>query len=444
MFRLSAGFGMATSFSARSAALGALPVGRSAHYLSRLLIHPGSAVSVCNFHQVSRSFGSSFHGGFSGEFFPSRSSIGKQISSSSFASKIITSRAFSISTVSGASSSPMKAVNLNEKEGQNNKKSALYTKIKNVIVLFLLICFPLLCFNLGNWQYRRLGWKNDLITKLNDRMELPPMGIADITLPTNKEDIVQLEDDLEFRRFTLDGKFIHEKEFFVGPRLLDGGDVKIYYVYTPFVITTEGKNKGKQIIVERGYISENFVDPSERLFNSKLTDLSVPMKPVRIVCCLRRKVIPSEYMSVENDKDIRLLAYNDVQDMADRSGSVPIYFQQMIDYTDTMIKSIPDDNNSAKSTSTSSPWFSFFNSKNQSEEIPATGSEIQEFTKQQLVRNGVPIGKHPDITIRNNHLEYLLTWYSLAFISTILIFFVVRKKKVDPLAAKLKHARKFQ
>lgn len=316
----------------------------------------------------------------------------------------------------------LRAENFNEKSSKRERSR----KIKNVIVLGLLMAFPVLCFNLGNWQYRRLQWKTDIIYKLKDRISSPPTDILEIVIPTEEDAIKEFEDDLMFTKFKLRGRFLHQEELFVGPRVRE--EIRGYIVYTPFVITSEGPNKGKKVIVERGFVGEKKVSPTARMENNRLSYLALPVGEVEIECCLRRKVKPGK-LALDNGKDIRLLAYTDIYDMARRTGSIPIYLQQMADLTDGSVKAVPE---------YKSKGWRFWEAP---EEIH---QDIHEFTKNQFLRNGVPLGNTPDIDIRNNHLEYLITWYSLAIISSVLIFFVVRKKKVNPIQEKLKHAQKLQ
>lgn len=346
-------------------------------------------------------------------------------------------------------STDLKAVNINE---SNNNSEDRSKKIKNIIVLGLMILMPLLCFRLGNWQYRRLHWKKELIYKLKDRLNAPPLDVSKIVIPKDKQDLeafAELEDNLEFTKYKLRGKFVHEEELFVGPRIND--DVKGYYIYAPFVITSDGPNKGKKVMVERGFVSEKNITPQSR-FAGKLSELSLPMNEVEIICTLRRKVKPGN-LALENEKDIRLLVYADVQDMARRTDSYPVYFQQLEDMTDKPYKIVArsQDNGAATTRGKGLLWNFWLNgSKKEGEKATISkqkvieNQEYHEFTKGQFIRNGVPIGAVPEVNLRNNHLEYMVTWYSLALVSSVLIFFVVRKKKVNPLQQKLKHAKKFQ
>lgn len=346
--------------------------------------------------------------------------------------------------------SDLKAVNINE---SNNNSEDRSKKIKNVVVLGLMILMPILCFQLGNWQYRRLHWKKELIYKLKDRLNAPPLDVSKLVIPKDKKDFeafAELEDNLEFTKYRLRGKFVHNEELFVGPRVND--DVKGYFVYTPFIINSEGPNKGKKVMVERGFVSEKNITPQSR-FDGKLSDLALPMNEVEIICTLRRKVKPGN-LALENEKDIRLLVYADVQDMAKRTDSYPVYFQQLEDMTDKPYRKFSENEDTVSNQKSSSLWK--FWSKGSMKQDQSTSDltsahngsqdqeEYHEFTKGQFIRNGVPLGAVPEVSLRNNHLEYMVTWYSLALVSSVLIFFVVRKKKINPLQEKLRHAKRFQ
>ncbi|GMF98721.1 unnamed protein product [[Candida] boidinii] len=81
------------------------------------------------------------------------------------------------------------------------------------------------------------------------------------------------------------------------------------------------------------------------------------------------------------------------------------------------------------------------------EEINKECSQIEpeyEYDVNQLINAGVPLGKFPKIDYKNNHMQYLVTWFGLSFASAILLAIVIRKGKIiSPKAEKLSHAKKF-
>ncbi|KAF3941393.1 hypothetical protein ABW19_dt0205982 [Dactylella cylindrospora] len=40
---------------------------------------------------------------------------------------------------------------------------------------------------------------------------------------------------------------------------------------------------------------------------------------------------------------------------------------------------------------------------------------------------GIPIGRVPEVTLRNNHFQYIVTWYSLGIATTIMFYLVIRR-----------------
>jgi len=40
---------------------------------------------------------------------------------------------------------------------------------------------------------------------------------------------------------------------------------------------------------------------------------------------------------------------------------------------------------------------------------------------------GKPIGRAAEVNIRNNHLQYIITWYGLSFATSIMLYILVRK-----------------
>lgn len=40
---------------------------------------------------------------------------------------------------------------------------------------------------------------------------------------------------------------------------------------------------------------------------------------------------------------------------------------------------------------------------------------------------GVPIGRAAEVNLRNNHTQYIFTWYSLGLATSIMFYMVVKK-----------------
>jgi len=122
--------------------------------------------------------------------------------------------------------------------------------------LVVLVAFVLL-IALGNWQIRRLAWKEDLIARVSER---PSEAVRDVP---SASAWAQLDvADGEYRPYRLSGRFLHEKEALVFTSLPDprgrfGGPG--YWVVTPFAL--EG---GGTILVNRGFAPQGRHLPGDR------------------------------------------------------------------------------------------------------------------------------------------------------------------------------------
>ena len=109
----------------------------------------------------------------------------------------------------------------------------------------------LVLIGLGSWQLQRLQWKNDLISSFEARSAADPIAIPAATAEL---------DDLEFRSLALDGVFQHDKETFLTGRTY-GGNAG-FHVVTPLLL-----DDGRIILVNRGWVSEDYRDPLKRAFS---------------------------------------------------------------------------------------------------------------------------------------------------------------------------------
>ena len=109
----------------------------------------------------------------------------------------------------------------------------------------------LMLIGLGSWQLQRLQWKNDLISSFEAR------STADaITIPAANAEL----DDLEFRNLALYGVFQHDKEIFLTGRTYEGNAG--FHVVTPLLL-----DDGRTILINRGWVSEDYRDPAKRAFS---------------------------------------------------------------------------------------------------------------------------------------------------------------------------------
>jgi surfeit locus 1 family protein len=100
---------------------------------------------------------------------------------------------------------------------------------------------------LGTWQIQRLHWKEALIATRQSQMSAPA-----IELPATPDPA-----DLEYRRVTLTGRFLHDRELFLGGRT--HGGVVGFGVVTPLALS-----EGREILVHRGWVPPARKDKSRR------------------------------------------------------------------------------------------------------------------------------------------------------------------------------------
>ena len=111
--------------------------------------------------------------------------------------------------------------------------------------------------SLGNWQLRRLAWKEGLIA---DAAERPSAPVRDLPSPSHWPDL-DIE-AAEFRPFRLRGRFLHDMEAWVftslgEPKGRFGGPG--YWIVTPLAL-----ENGGTVLVNRGFAPQDRHPPSER------------------------------------------------------------------------------------------------------------------------------------------------------------------------------------
>jgi len=125
-----------------------------------------------------------------------------------------------------------------------------------VPTLFALLSLALLV-QFGNWQMRRLAWKEALIERAQTRIRQPPTE-----LPHRAQWAALLPEDYEYRPVRLTGRFLHEAEMHVytvlgEPKGRFGGPG--YWVVTPLALAAGGL-----VLVNRGFVPLDRKDPATR------------------------------------------------------------------------------------------------------------------------------------------------------------------------------------
>ena len=102
---------------------------------------------------------------------------------------------------------------------------------------------------LGTWQVERLHWKVALIAKISANLSAKPLTLAEILRLPN--------DDAQYHRVTLAGRFDNSKEAYAFGTDADGAPV--FHVLTPLILAD-----GRGLMVDRGIVPQDKRDPKTR------------------------------------------------------------------------------------------------------------------------------------------------------------------------------------
>jgi len=223
-----------------------------------------------------------------------------------------------------------------------------------------LLGLPCLAFLLGIWQMERKKQKEALIAQIR-------RGLSADAVPFPLNNLDQLH-SMEYQRVSLRGHFIHEKEFFIYPRgrfddgqremSVDGVDRSSHgaHLITPFVLI----DSSCIVLINRGWIPQSKMNPATRRSGQV-------KEQITLEAIVRRSETKSPFTGV-NDPDKGLWCYKDVPEMAQFYGTEPIFLDAV--YESTIV--------------------------------------------------GGPIGGQTNVNIRNEHLQYIATWFSLGVIGIVL------------------------
>jgi len=126
---------------------------------------------------------------------------------------------------------------------RNLGKSHLILTVLALIALAILI-------SLGNWQMRRLAWKEGLISTIAMRAEAEPVPLEEAL------DRWRVDGEIEYLPVHVAGTFHHDKEqYYYAPSTEGPG----WNVYTP--LETED---GKVVFINRGFVADAVKDPATR------------------------------------------------------------------------------------------------------------------------------------------------------------------------------------
>ena len=104
---------------------------------------------------------------------------------------------------------------------------------------------------LGGWQVQRLAWKTHLIAQVDARVHAAAVAAPG---PTQWAGVTRDKD--QYRRVTVRGRFLHDKETLVQAVTDAGGG---FWVMTPLV-----DDRGFTVLINRGFVPSGRRDPAVR------------------------------------------------------------------------------------------------------------------------------------------------------------------------------------
>jgi surfeit locus 1 family protein len=241
---------------------------------------------------------------------------------------------------------------------------------------FLALAAIAVLVSLGNWQMRRLAWKEELIANAAERPSAP---VQDLPPPSQWLDL-DIE-EAEFRRFRLTGRFLHDKEAWVftslgEPKGKFGGPG--YWIVTPFAL-----ENGGSVLVNRGFAPQDRHRPPDRgeALNSGRMSVSGLLRPDE-----ERSIFTPDDRSADN-----------------------FFFARQVDPIAT-----------AKGL-----------------EGPVAPFTI-DLLAAETPPGGLPQAGETRVAFTNNHFQYALTWYGLALaLAGVFASFAWSRWRGDPRAPRL-------
>ncbi|KAK7756650.1 surf-like protein [Diatrype stigma] len=190
--------------------------------------------------------------------------------------------------------------------------------------LLVLAVIPVTALALGTWQVQRLGWKTELVARFEDRLVREPLPLPPRVDPAAIH-------DFDYRRVVARGRFRHDREMLVGPRMHDGEQG--YMVVTPLERDGgdgDGSGNGTTtVLVNRGWINKKMRDQRARAAQAPAQggEEALPRGEV-VVEGLLREPWKKNMFTPDNRPDIGEFYFPDVEQMAALTGSQAVWVEQ--------------------------------------------------------------------------------------------------------------------
>ena len=191
----------------------------------------------------------------------------------------------------------------------DNPAQIVSTKKKHTFLgVLTLSLIPFTAFCLGTWQVQRLDWKTKLIAKFEDRLVRPPLPLPPRIDPSAIS-------EFDYRRVYATGKFRHDREMLIGPRMHDGTDG--FFVITPL----ERDQGASTILVNRGWISR------EKQFQQDRSEGALPKGEATVSGLLREPFKKNFFTPVNKPEDGKFY-FPDVEQMSQVAGSEAVWIEE--------------------------------------------------------------------------------------------------------------------
>lgn len=280
-------------------------------------------------------------------------------------------------------------------------------------VMYVLMIVPIFTFWLGNWQLRRLQWKLSLIDELDEKLRREPLR-----LPRNIN--LDVLEEFSYRLVSVRGRFDTSRTLFLGPRAREGE--RGYDLVMPFKRDTGGPD----ILVNCGFVSNEYVtgtNMDKRLKNP------LPYEGETTITTLLPRIYPPSRFALPNEPHNNLW-------MQVNPGQMAAWLNEQ-----SGIEQAGASDRRASVALSPKRWWPF-----QAPSAPLPPAEafrqqanvvIPVYLEQVFdgtyseagarIRQGLPVGRPAKIQLRNQHMEYAVTWFSLSGISAVMFIYMAAK-----------------
>ena len=225
-----------------------------------------------------------------------------------------------------------------------------------------------LMLGLGVWQLDRLAWKTDLIAEIQSRLAADPAPFDAVLAEAGGD-----PGSVQFRRVTLAGEFLHDREMYLAARSMNGNPG--YHVMTPFRETG-----GDVVLVDRGWV------PVERKLPDRRAEGQVA-GPLTLEAVIRVPHATKAWFQPDNEPQENMWYWIDLPALRAHAG--------------------------AEAAAAAMPAAAAIYVEAGPAENPG----------------GFPIGGQTRVNLPNDHLQYAITWFALALILAVIYVIYHRRPR---------------